>query len=48
MRENPHAMDQLRAIHASREPLYMLAEHVVDTAGRDVADVVKAVVLLAA
>ena len=40
MAENPHAFSELRALLASREPLYALAHHVVDTHGRDVAEVV--------
>lgn len=34
MRDNRRAMEDLRAILASREPLYARADHVVDTSGR--------------
>ncbi|HLU67524.1 MAG TPA: shikimate kinase [Kofleriaceae bacterium] len=43
MAENPHAFAQLRALLAAREPLYARAHHVVDTSGRAVDEVVRAV-----
>jgi XRE family aerobic/anaerobic benzoate catabolism transcriptional regulator len=36
MRDNRRAMDDLRAILTSREPLYATADHTVDTSGRTV------------
>jgi len=44
MGENPHAFAELRALLAAREPLYATADHVVDTSGRSVEDVVSAIV----
>ena len=38
MRDNRRAMDDLRTILASREPLYARADLVLDTTGREVAD----------
>jgi XRE family aerobic/anaerobic benzoate catabolism transcriptional regulator len=43
MAQNPHAFAELRALLAAREPLYATAQHVVDTTGRTVDDVVAAV-----
>ncbi len=43
MAENPHAFAELRALLAAREKLYGRAEHVVDTSGRRVAQVVGAI-----
>jgi XRE family transcriptional regulator, aerobic/anaerobic benzoate catabolism transcriptional regulator len=40
MAKNPHAFQELRALLAAREPLYATADHVVDTTGRTVDDVV--------
>ena len=36
MENQPQAMDALRALHASREPLYARAAHIVDTRGADI------------
>lgn len=46
MRSNPQAMEQLRQIHADREPLYRQAAHVVETSGMPVEGVVASVVSL--
>jgi len=43
MAQNPHAFSELRALLAAREPLYATADHIVDTSGREVADVVEAI-----
>jgi XRE family aerobic/anaerobic benzoate catabolism transcriptional regulator len=43
MEDQPQAMDALRALHASREPLYSRADFAVDTSGRAPDDVVTAV-----
>jgi hypothetical protein len=43
MAQNPHAFAELRALLAAREPLYATAQHVVDTTGRTVDEVVTAV-----
>ena len=40
MADHPQAMADLRALLASRDPLYATAQHVVDTSGRPVADIV--------
>jgi XRE family aerobic/anaerobic benzoate catabolism transcriptional regulator len=40
MRDRPRAKNELRQLLAAREPLYLEAEHVVDTAGRSVHSVV--------
>ena len=40
MADHPQAMADLRALLAAREPLYAAADHMVDTAGRSVADIV--------
>lgn len=40
MAKNPHAFMELRALLAAREPLYAAADHVVDTSGRALAEVV--------
>jgi XRE family aerobic/anaerobic benzoate catabolism transcriptional regulator len=40
MAENPHAFEELRALLAARAKLYARAEHVVDTSGRTVKQVV--------
>ena len=42
MAQNPHAFAELRALLAAREPLYRSAEHVVDTSGKSVEQVVEA------
>jgi XRE family aerobic/anaerobic benzoate catabolism transcriptional regulator len=39
MADQPQAMDALRALHATREPLYARAELVVDTSGAEADDV---------
>ena len=41
MAENPHAFSELRALLAAREPLYATAHHVIDTSGKDIAEVVE-------
>jgi XRE family aerobic/anaerobic benzoate catabolism transcriptional regulator len=46
MAENPQAFAELRALLAAREPLYASADHVVDTSGRSVDDVVEEVLRL--
>jgi XRE family aerobic/anaerobic benzoate catabolism transcriptional regulator len=43
MENQPQAMEALRALHASREPLYARAAHVVDTNGSDIDAVARAV-----
>ena len=43
MAKNPHAFMELRALLAAREPLYAAADHVIDTTGRRVDDVVELV-----
>ena len=43
MEDQPQAMEALRALHASREPLYSRADFAVDTSGRAPDDVVTAV-----
>ena len=43
MADHPQAMKDLRALLASREPLYATADITVDTSGRSLADVVRAV-----
>ena len=43
MKDHPQAMADLRALLASREPLYASADHVVDTSGLSVNGVVTAV-----
>lgn len=40
MAENPHAFAELRALLTAREPLYSMADHIVDTAGRSVDEIV--------
>lgn len=40
MAENPHAFSELRALLATREPLYAQAHHTVDTHARDLEHVV--------
>ena len=40
MENQPQAMEALRALHASREPLYARAAHVIDTTGSDIDAVV--------
>ena len=40
MAQNPHAFMELRALLAAREPIYAAADHVVDTSGRDIDEVV--------
>ncbi|RMH39017.1 MAG: helix-turn-helix domain-containing protein [Deltaproteobacteria bacterium] len=40
MAENPHAFAELRALLTAREPLYSAADHIVDTTGCTVAQVV--------
>jgi XRE family aerobic/anaerobic benzoate catabolism transcriptional regulator len=44
MAENPHAFAELRALMAAREKLYARAEHVVDTSGRRIPQIVGAIV----
>jgi XRE family transcriptional regulator, aerobic/anaerobic benzoate catabolism transcriptional regulator len=46
MADHPQAMANLRALLASREPLYAAAAHTVGTSGRSVASVVDEVVTL--
>ncbi len=46
MRDNARAMQDLRAILASREPLYLKAAHVLDTSGRSEAACVEALAAL--
>jgi XRE family aerobic/anaerobic benzoate catabolism transcriptional regulator len=36
MARHPHAMSELRALLAAREPLYAQAEHIIDTSRLDV------------
>jgi XRE family aerobic/anaerobic benzoate catabolism transcriptional regulator len=43
MSSSPHAFSELKALLAAREPLYATADHVVDTSGREVDDVVEAI-----
>jgi XRE family aerobic/anaerobic benzoate catabolism transcriptional regulator len=43
MAKNPHAFAELRALLSAREGLYATAQHVVDTGGRSIAEVVEAV-----
>jgi XRE family transcriptional regulator, aerobic/anaerobic benzoate catabolism transcriptional regulator len=43
MEDQPQAMDALRALHATREPLYARADFAVETSGRPADDVVTAV-----
>lgn len=43
MAENPHAFAELRALLAAREKLYARAEHVIETAGRRIPQVVTAI-----
>lgn len=40
MAKNPHAFAELKALIAAREPLYATCDHVIDTAGRNVDEVV--------
>ena len=40
MADHPQAMADLRALLASREPLYAAAEHIVETSGRTVSAIV--------
>jgi XRE family aerobic/anaerobic benzoate catabolism transcriptional regulator len=44
MRDRPRAMNELNALLTRREPLYEMADDVVDTAGRPPADVVASVI----
>ena len=44
MRDHPHALAELRALLAAREPLYRQAELTVETSGRAVGEVVDALV----
>jgi XRE family aerobic/anaerobic benzoate catabolism transcriptional regulator len=48
MRDNKRAMDDLRAILDSREPLYARAEFTVDSSGRSVAETLEALAALPA
>ncbi len=48
MRDNKRAMDDLRAILESREPLYARADFTVDTSGRSVEQVLEALQALPA
>jgi hypothetical protein len=41
MADHPEAMADLRALLASREPLYGNADHTVETSGRRVAEIVR-------
>ncbi len=43
MAHNPHAFEELRALLATREPLYARADHAIRTSGRNVRDVVTAI-----
>lgn len=43
MAEKPHAFAELRALLSAREPLYAAADHVVETSGRSIDEVVDAV-----
>ena len=43
MANSPHAMEELRALLAAREPLYARADHVVETSRRSVERVVAAI-----
>ena len=43
MGENPHAFAELRALLAAREPLYATADHVIETNGKAIDEVVEAV-----
>ena len=43
MADHPQAMASLRALLASREPLYAAAEHTIDTSGRSVSAIVEEV-----
>ena len=43
MAENPHAFAELRALMTAREKLYARAEHVVDTSGRRIPQIVGAI-----
>jgi XRE family aerobic/anaerobic benzoate catabolism transcriptional regulator len=43
MAKNPHAYSELRALLTAREPLYSAADHIVDTSGRTVEQVLGAV-----
>ena len=43
MAENPHAFAELRALLTAREKLYARAEHVVETTGRRIAQIVGAI-----
>jgi len=43
MAANPHAFSELKALLGARESLYSRADHVIDTSGRSIADVVAAV-----
>ena len=43
MADHPQAMADLRALLAAREPLYSMADHVVDTSTLPVAEVVDAI-----
>ncbi|MEM9492910.1 MAG: shikimate kinase [Myxococcota bacterium] len=40
MAKNPHAFAELRALLTARAPLYVTADHTVDTSGRSIAEVV--------
>jgi XRE family transcriptional regulator, aerobic/anaerobic benzoate catabolism transcriptional regulator len=46
MAENPHAFAELRALLTAREKLYARANHIVDTTGRRIPQVVSAVAAL--
>jgi XRE family aerobic/anaerobic benzoate catabolism transcriptional regulator len=48
MADHPQAMADLRALLASREPLYATAEHTVETTGRTVSDIVEDVAAIVA
>ena len=40
MADHPQAMADLRTLLARREPLYVKANHTIDTSGRSVAEIV--------
>ena len=44
MRDRPRAMNELQALLTRREPLYEMADEVIDTAGRPPAAIVSSVV----
>lgn len=44
MAQNPHAFAELKALLAAREPQYATADHVVETSGKTIEDVVDSVI----